>query len=263
MIEFDLNLDDLLRYSDPFVQNTIKTELSGMLRVFAALVLLLVLWRLFQGIKGNLEIRRREKAGYAAEKAAKPGLPGNPAEDSAAASLDNPPRSSPEIARYRPVTTKDDARIVSELARKIWSGYFGRFLDPKQVSYMLRKYQSWIAVQEQIAKGADYQLVLDENQRPVGYYAWNVADGKLHVSKLFLLPEARGRGIGGEILGQLEAEARRGGLSAMVLTVNRKNRQAIQVYESQGFQIEDEVDILIGGGYTLEDYRMVKPLAGR
>ena len=69
MIEFDLNLDDLLRYSDPFVQNTIKTELSGMLRVFAALVLLLVLWRLFQGIKGNLEIRRLEKAGYAAEKA--------------------------------------------------------------------------------------------------------------------------------------------------------------------------------------------------
>ena len=60
MIEFDLNLDDLLRYSDPFVQNTIKTELSGMLRVFAALVLLLVLWRLFLSIKGNLEIRRRK-----------------------------------------------------------------------------------------------------------------------------------------------------------------------------------------------------------
>ena len=56
------------------------------------------------------------------------------------------------------------------------------------------------------------------------------------VDDLYLLPEARGRGIGSIVMVGLEAEARRLGLNALFLVVDPENAPARRLYDRSGFE---------------------------
>jgi GNAT superfamily N-acetyltransferase len=56
------------------------------------------------------------------------------------------------------------------------------------------------------------------------------------VDDLYLVPQARGRGLGGAVLALLEAEARGLGLNALFLVVDPENRPARQLYDRAGFE---------------------------
>jgi GNAT superfamily N-acetyltransferase len=56
------------------------------------------------------------------------------------------------------------------------------------------------------------------------------------VDDLYLVPQARGRGLGGAVLALLEAEARGLGLNALFLVVDPDNRPARQLYDRAGFE---------------------------
>jgi ribosomal protein S18 acetylase RimI-like enzyme len=58
------------------------------------------------------------------------------------------------------------------------------------------------------------------------------------------------------------AVARERGCSRLVLAVNKNNRDAIAAYLKHGFRVADAVVKDIGGGYVMDDYIMVKPVAG-
>ncbi|MFO1050414.1 MAG: GNAT family N-acetyltransferase [Geminicoccaceae bacterium] len=55
------------------------------------------------------------------------------------------------------------------------------------------------------------------------------------VDDLYLVPEARGRGIGGRVLDRLEEEGRALGLSALFLVVDPDNAPAVRLYRGRGF----------------------------
>jgi ribosomal protein S18 acetylase RimI-like enzyme len=56
------------------------------------------------------------------------------------------------------------------------------------------------------------------------------------VDDLFLVPEARGRGIGAIVLERLEAEARAMKRSALFLVVDPENSPALRLYRRRGFE---------------------------
>ncbi len=56
------------------------------------------------------------------------------------------------------------------------------------------------------------------------------------VDDLYLLPEARGRGIGTRVLELLEAHACTLGLAALFLVVDPENAPALRAYERRGFE---------------------------
>lgn len=76
---------------------------------------------------------------------------------------------------------------------------------------------------------------------PVGYFVltwgydleWDGRDAFL--TELFLVPEARGQGLGREAMAQLEAAAREHGARALHLMVRGENTVARRLYESHGY----------------------------
>lgn len=84
--------------------------------------------------------------------------------------------------------------------------------------------------------------IVREDGMPVGYVALSQGhsissggpDG--FIDDLYLVPAARGRGIGQKVLAFVEAEARRRGWRAMHLEVEIPNTRAQRSYARFGFQ---------------------------
>jgi len=71
-----------------------------------------------------------------------------------------------------------------------------------------------------------------------GYYWIEQRRRELHLHAIFVLPEHRGRGIGGAVLEELEDEFR-GKVDVIELGVEQDNVIAKSLYTAQGFAVED------------------------
>ena len=86
------------------------------------------------------------------------------------------------------------------------------------------------------AGGAFYVAV--ENGRIVGTAALQVTGpARGEVRKLFLLPEARGRGVGRALLCAVLDAARTRGVQRLTLTTRVRYQRAIRMYEKAGFRL--------------------------
>jgi GNAT superfamily N-acetyltransferase len=61
-------------------------------------------------------------------------------------------------------------------------------------------------------------------------------DARGEVKRMYVLPEARGRGLGRRLLDELEAEARRLGYASVVLETGDRQQEAVGLYESTGYE---------------------------
>jgi len=80
-------------------------------------------------------------------------------------------------------------------------------------------------------------LVVRDGERAVacgGIARFDEMRGEL--KRMYVLPEARGRGLGRRVLVELEAEARRLGYRALVLETGDLQREALGLYESSGYE---------------------------
>ena len=83
---------------------------------------------------------------------------------------------------------------VNRLAGLIWHEAYRGIVSREQIAYMIERFQSVRAITEQLAlEGYRYFLMEDEG-RAVGYCGVQPRDGRLFLSKVYLLHEARGAG---------------------------------------------------------------------
>ena len=81
-----------------------------------------------------------------------------------------------------------------------------------------------------------------EAGRTIGYavlgfgYGIEYGGADAFVDDLYLIPDARGRGLGALVLERLEAEARAMRLNALFLVVDPDNAPALRLYRRQGFE---------------------------
>lgn len=160
--------------------------------------------------------------------------------------------------KFRQVTALKDARIVQRLAVKIWRHHYIPIIGSSQVEYMLRHFQTAIAIQDQIACGYRYFL-LEADGLAVGYFAIVPETGQtLHISKIYVDPARQRSGLGGMIIRFIESYCIDNLLQSMWLTVNRHNLAAINFYRNNGFHTTEELIQDIGNGFVMDDYKMWK-----
>lgn len=154
--------------------------------------------------------------------------------------------------------------LIQDLAKRIWPGAFGDILSPEQLAYMMDMMYSNSSLQEQMGKKGHHFLIASEGDKAMGFASYElhylgIPDLKIH--KLYILPEAQGKGIGKKIMTYLELTGKKSGMDNLVLNVNKYNKKAYQFYLSQGFtKIRDEV-ITIGSGYVMDDFTLRKGIS--
>jgi ribosomal protein S18 acetylase RimI-like enzyme len=65
------------------------------------------------------------------------------------------------------------------------------------------------------------------------------------------------------MMAEIERIAQAQGCDLITLTVNKHNAQTLAIYQRLGFTVEDAIVTDIGGGFVMDDFRLVKPLAAQ
>ena len=148
-----------------------------------------------------------------------------------------------------------DYKKIADLATVIWTEHYTPIIGSEQVTYMLQKFQSAQAIQDQIRQGVSYFLTIDAAV-VAGYFSFKKENETLFLSKFYVLKELRGLGIGKKALSYIQQEAVLRGCTNISLTVNKNNIHAIKAYEKMGFRKIDSVVTAIGNGFVMDDYIM-------
>jgi len=98
---------------------------------------------------------------------------------------------------------------------------------------------------------------MENDGKPVGYFALVVEDSSLFLNKLYVAKESRHKGYAGKSLDFLKHTAKELRLESIYLTVNRNNLSSIAAYEKMDFKNAGEISHDIGNGFKMEDYKMV------
>lgn len=159
----------------------------------------------------------------------------------------------PNLA-FVPVRLEDEPLVeeLSVLASAITRVYYDPIIGKAQNDYHLEKFQSVPAISEQLRGGYHYYLVRLEN-RDIGFLAYYPRGDALYLSKFYMEEHSRGHGYGRQMLSFLIEKAKKEGLRAIELNVNRFN-PTVAIYEHLGFQRIREEQIDIGRGFIMDDY---------
>jgi len=139
-----------------------------------------------------------------------------------------------------------DIPAIQELAGKTWAVAYASILPPAQKSYMLDLFYSTEALLEQMRKGHQFIMAMDQDE-PVGFTSYSPKEqkedgledpgSKTHrLHKIYIDQGQQGKGVGKLLLDHLIAEIRPQGATSLELNVNRSN-PAIGFYRKYGFVI--------------------------
>ncbi|QPP08411.1 GNAT family N-acetyltransferase [Streptomyces bathyalis] len=93
-----------------------------------------------------------------------------------------------------------------------------------------------------------YLIAYEDDGRPVATGGWRTqnrndegyADGDAEIKRMYVVPEARGRGLARRILAALEDDARAAGRTRMVLETGMMQPEAIGLYSSSGYELVEK-----------------------
>ncbi len=157
---------------------------------------------------------------------------------------------------FKKVTSQSDIVYLANLGDKIWREHYIDINSIDCIEYMLKKFQSTEAITEQIEhENYEYYFIMSDDKR-AGYIAIQPRQDELFLSKLYIDMPYRGYSLGRKAFEFIKQKAVEKGLPAIVLTVNKKNYDTIDIYKHLGFRIKESVVTDIGGGYVMDDYIM-------
>ena len=120
-----------------------------------------------------------------------------------------------------------DVPLIIDLAQRIWRACYPEIISPEQIEFMLGWMYSEDEIRRQIAAGVPWKIA-ELDGRPIGYLSYHrEEDGRVKISKLYVLPEHQRRGHGQEMLAHIFEQARMLGAPAVWLQVNKRNEGAM------------------------------------
>ncbi len=174
------------------------------------------------------------------------------------------------------VQTREQIRVVASIAKEVWHEYYSSILSSGQIDYMVDKFQSENAIECQVENDGYRYFLLQVQDGDVssqegcdagnlksmfaGYFAIKPYNGKLFLSKFYILQQYRGKGVASAGFDFMEQTARREKLESIWLTVNKGNDNSMAVYNHKGFKTVREQVADIGNGYIMDDYIMEKSM---
>lgn len=161
---------------------------------------------------------------------------------------------------FHPVHTEADCAVIATLADRIWRQHYTAIIGTEQVDYMLARFQSATAIAAQVQEGYLYCLAVGA-AGAAGYFAVQPQGESLFLSKFYVLAGQRGQGYGRQMMAEVARIAQVQGCDRITLTVNKHNEQTLTIYQRLGFMVEEAIVTDIGGGFVMDDFRLVKSLA--
>jgi GNAT superfamily N-acetyltransferase len=158
---------------------------------------------------------------------------------------------------------EEELSIIQAIGTTTYGPTYTHLLGQEQVDFMLGKFYSIAALTSQLIDGHIF-IIAQEGGKDLAFASYGVIEKdyrivKLH--KLYVLPEAHGKGLGKLLINEVRNKAVQLGAKGLRLNVNRYNK-AKDFYEKAGFNIIETVDIEIGNGFYMNDYVMELPLTG-
>ena len=147
---------------------------------------------------------------------------------------------------------KEELKVVKALAYVIWPRVYDYMISQEQINYMLLTMYDLDKLEQQWSDGVNFVL-LEIDGIPQGFVAFEEKENCIFLHKLYLRKDMHGKGFGKMLLQGVINFAENKKKPKVELTVNRKNK-SLDFYLSQGFQIKEEKDFDIGGGYFMNDY---------
>ena len=163
------------------------------------------------------------------------------------------------MINFHEVKSNSDLLLIECMANTIWHEHYTPIIGHEQVVYMLDKFQSVNTMKAQIDAGYHY-FTINKDDHSMGYLSFNKRNKELFLSKIYVLKESRGKGIGKKAMTFVLDMAKGLGCRKVSLTVNKYNHNSIRAYESIGFVNKQELVQDIGGGFVMDDYLMEKAL---
>jgi len=110
-------------------------------------------------------------------------------------------------------------------------------------------------------RGVTYALI-ESNGTPIGYIGFEPQPQShvLFLSKLYVLPEYHGKGIGHFALDWVKTQARARSCTVLRLRVNKYNAPAIRAYRRAGFLFIEDLCTDIGNNFVMDDHLLELPL---
>ena len=155
-----------------------------------------------------------------------------------------------------------DFKTIREIAYTTWPDTYGKIISKTQLDYMLEKFYSDTTLNDNLTNKNHHFLLAKENEKCIGFASYEpnyFGDKIVRLHKIYLLPEAQGKGAGKLLISEIEKIALQLNQNAISLNVNRFNT-AFGFYTKMGFECIGEEDIELDFGYLMEDYKMLKPL---
>ena len=151
---------------------------------------------------------------------------------------------------------------LAKLTSEIWHEYWTCILSDEQIDYMVDKFQSEVAITNQINnENYIYFYILYNNQK-AGYIGLSDKKEYLFLSKLYIKKEFRHKGIGTEAFNFIKDYASKNNFNKIQLTVNKYNENTINAYIKWGFKTIDSVVTDIGNNFVMDDYIMEYKMEG-
>lgn len=157
------------------------------------------------------------------------------------------------------VKNHSDLGKIEIMASTIWHEHYTPIIGKEQVLYMLDKFQSSGTMKDQIDKGYQYFMITFESKN-VGYLSFEKREKDLFLSKIYVLKEFRGKGIGKKAMKFVTEVAESLNCEKVSLTVNKFNFNTIKAYEKAGFVKKGALVQDIGNGFVMDDYLMEKTI---
>ena len=151
----------------------------------------------------------------------------------------------------------EHVEVLEKMAAEIWRQYYVPIIGIAQVEYMLGKFQSIEAIQNQIDGGQEYYLLKNGNVK-IGYFSFYQKGENLFLSKIYIHHTLRSRGYGKRCMDFIMDQAAAKKLKNIELTVNKYNIRSIEVYKKLGFHTIGSLVMDIGGGFVMDDFVLRK-----
>lgn len=154
--------------------------------------------------------------------------------------------------------TPNDIPLVHRLAKEVFFATYEPLQPKEKVAYLFNLMYNETVLTEQMEKKKHIFLLAEDASGYSGYasYEFNYkGSGKIKIHKIYVMPNAQGKGVGKEMINSIITVARQNKIETLLLDVYRHN-PAIQFYEKLGFKKAGEQITEVGNRYVMDDFVM-------
>lgn len=150
-----------------------------------------------------------------------------------------------------------DIPLIQEIAEKSWRSHYPGIISHEQIEYMLDAMYSESELKKHFENPNYHYYLLGDDKNFLGIMGFenHYENGTTKLHRIYLLEEAKGKGLGKLALNFLKEQVKNVGDERIILNVNKEN-PSYHFYISQGFKVYEETVLQIGNGYVMDDFLM-------